>query len=263
MNEKPNIEILKEPKGFIKGIELVVTIFAFATVAGFVGNFQFTVNCEAEQSGYPSSRVVKGKFFYPFKGITLYTVPDGQKFCANETETVDKQSTLDMNYMSEAQYFVFTGVVSMLFVLVALVYYVMFEDRAKEATSTDVGLFSFPVVDFVVTVLLVIFWFTSAIAWASALSGLKDATGEKKIFEGYKACSNTKITTCGSFVVSTYGSATVSVVFGFLNFFVWGGNLWFLFKETPWHSPRSSGRGGKESVPQEPPIQDTPPASAI
>ena len=124
----------------------VITIFAFATVAGFVGNFQFTVNCEVKESGYPSSRVVEGKFFYPFKGITLYTVPDGQKFCANETETVDKQSTLDMNYMSEAQYFVFTGVVSMLFVLVALVYYVMFEDRAKEATSTDVGLFSFPVV---------------------------------------------------------------------------------------------------------------------
>jgi len=37
-------------------------------------------------------------------------------------------------------------VVSMLFVLVALVYYVLFEDREKEATSTDVGLFSFPVV---------------------------------------------------------------------------------------------------------------------
>ena len=51
-------------------------------------------------------------------------------------------------------------------------------------------------------------------------------------------------------------------VFGFLNFFVWGGNLWFLFKETPWHSPKRSGVKGAE-IPQEAPHQDTPPASSI
>jgi len=120
-----------------------ITIFAFATVAGFVTHFQFTVNCEVKTS-IPKSRDVKGKFYYPFSGIDLYT--DGQKICANETKPVAQQDTLDMNYKSEAEYFVFTGVVSMLFVLVALVYYVLFEDREKEATSTDVGLFSFPVV---------------------------------------------------------------------------------------------------------------------
>lgn len=110
-----------------------------------MGNFRFTVNCVVSDPEM-KSRLVKGKFYYPFKGITVYGVPDGQKSCANESVADAKQDTLDMNYMSEAQYFVFTGVVSMLFVLVALVYYVMFEDRAKEATSTDVGLFSFPVV---------------------------------------------------------------------------------------------------------------------
>lgn len=114
-------------------------------MAGFVADFQFTVNCERE-SNITKSRDVKGKFYYPFNGIDLYTVADGQKICANESKTVAQQDTLDMNYKSEAEYFVFTGVVSMLFVLVALVYYVLFEDREKEATSTDVGLFSFPVV---------------------------------------------------------------------------------------------------------------------
>ena len=114
-------------------------------MAGFVADFQFTVNCKIKPDVLPS-RVVKGKFYYPFNGIDLYTVVDGQKICTNETMTVAQQDTLDMNYKSEAEYFVFTGVVSMLFVLVALVYYVLFEDREKEATSTDVGLFSFPVV---------------------------------------------------------------------------------------------------------------------
>jgi len=122
-------------------------------VAGFVGNFQFNVNCQLSTG--ISSRIVKGKFYYPFDGITLYASADEKNICANETD-VAKQVNLDMNYKSEAQYFVFTGVVSMLFVLVALVYYVMFEDRAKEATSTDVGLFSFPVVVRVLLFLVVI-----------------------------------------------------------------------------------------------------------
>lgn len=114
-------------------------------MAGFVGSFQFNVNCQVHVNPQELlSRDVKGKFYYPFNSITLYTAADG-RFCTNETET-SEEYTLDMNYKSEAQYFVFTGVVSMLFVLVALVYYVLFEDRAKEATSTDVGLFSFPVV---------------------------------------------------------------------------------------------------------------------
>lgn len=24
-------------------------------------------------------------------------------------------------------------------------------------------------------------------------------------------------------------------LFGFINFFLWAGNCWFVFKETPWH----------------------------
>lgn len=255
MNKKPNIDILKEPKGFIKGIELIIAIFAFATVAGFIGHFEFTVRCNG---GSVSSREVKGDFFYPFNEIKLYV---SDNLCENETTTQANEKNLKINYKSESEYFVFTGVVSMLFVIAAVVYYVFFEDRAKEATSTDIGYCSFPVVDFIFTIVLVIFWFTSSIAWASGLSGLKDATNVDSIYKGYPTCSRAS---CHTFSGATYGAATVAVVFGFLNFFVWGGNLWFLFKETPWHSPRSSGsKGAGESVPQEPPRQDIPPASAI
>lgn len=252
MNMKPNIEILKEPKGFIKGIELVITIFAFATVAGFIGHAEFKLNC----LGISDTRRVSVDFYYPFSEMKVY-VSDYKAVCKNDTKI--KPYTMELKYKSEAEYIVFTGVVSMLFVIVALVYYTFFEDRAKEATSTDVGYFSFPVVDFVFTVVLVIFWFTSSIAWAAALSGLKDATSETTLFDTVALC---KVQGCQSFNGARYGSATVAVVFGFLNFFVWGGNLWFLFKETPWHSPRTSGKGA-ESVPQEPPRQDIPSAPEI
>jgi len=44
------------------------------------------------------------------------------------------------------------------------------------------------------------------------LSGLKDATSEKSIFEGFASCAKKPITECTNFDGATYGSATVSVV---------------------------------------------------
>ena len=92
------------------------------------------------------SRTVSGDFSYPFDALTIYSHVSGKPLCLNETLTNDEKFNVDLDYRSEAEYFVFTGVVSMLFVLVAAAYYVFFEDRAKDATSTDVGLLSFPVV---------------------------------------------------------------------------------------------------------------------
>lgn len=250
LNEKPNIEILKEPKGFIKGIELIITIFAFSLVAGFIGRFAFDVKCK----GNPASFNVHGDFPYPFDDVKIYaTSPNCQNMSTKELNSLSEK----VDYQSDAQYFVFTGVTSMLFVLVATGYYVFFEDRARDATSTDVGLLSFPVVDFVFTILLVVFWFTSSIAWAAAVSGLRNATNQESVFKNYVACTTNP---CESFEGASYGAPVVAVLLGFLNVFVWGGNLWFLFKETPWHSPRSSGVKGGEIPQQDPPHQDTPSA---
>jgi len=60
----------------------------------------------------------------------------------------------------------------------------------------------------------VIFWFTSSIAWASGLSGLKKATSKDAIFKAYEPCHADYLHTngCGSFDGATYGAATVAVV---------------------------------------------------
>ena len=119
----------------------VITIFAFATVAGALGHLEFVVKCSGNS---PESRVVKADFSYPFNSMRIYV--SEKTLCANESTDVAKIKTLPLGYKSEAEYFVFTGVVAMIFVLVAATYYVFFEDRAKDATSTDIGLLSFPVV---------------------------------------------------------------------------------------------------------------------
>ena len=115
----------------------VITIFAFATVAGFIGQAEFKLNC----IGVSKTRQVSVDFYYPFSEMKVYVSKN--ELCINDTEI--KPYTMELKYKSEAEYIVFTGVVSMLFVIVALFYYTFFEDRAKEATSTDVGYFSFPV----------------------------------------------------------------------------------------------------------------------
>ena len=43
--------------------------------------------------------------------------------------------------------------------------------------------------------------------------------------------------------VIVYKFLTSPQLLGFLNAFVWAGNLWFLWKETPWHNEK-----GKEST---------------
>ena len=62
----------------------------------------------------------------------------------------------------------------------------------------------------------------------------------------------TKVTECGIYENPRYLNcyrqlnkvgAIINLLFifqilGFLNLFVWLGNLWFLFKETPWHNPQ-------------------------
>lgn len=107
-------------------------------MAGFIGRFAFLVKCKDSSHSFH----VHGVFSYPFDDVT-FTVATP---CENMTRKgLDKLSE-KFDYQSDAQYFVFTGVTSMLFVLVATGYYVFFEDRARDATSTDVGLLSFPVV---------------------------------------------------------------------------------------------------------------------
>ena len=108
-------------------------------MAGFIGRFTFDFKCK----GDPRPINVHGDFPYPFDDVTIYAP---KRHCENLTAKELNMLSEKVDYQSDAQYFVFTGVTSMLFVLVATGYYVFFEDRARDATSTDVGLLSFPVV---------------------------------------------------------------------------------------------------------------------
>ncbi|KAM9650466.1 synaptophysin-like protein 1 isoform 4-T4 [Trichechus inunguis] len=101
-------------------------------------------------------------------------------------------------------------------------------------------------IDFVVTLVATFLWLVSTSAWAKALTDIKIATGHN-IIQELDACKQPEVT-CYFDSVTSMGSLNVSVIFGFLNMILWGGNAWFVYKETSLHSPSNTsaahGQGG-------------------
>ncbi|XP_046950953.1 synaptophysin-like protein 1 isoform X2 [Lynx rufus] len=91
--------------------------------------------------------------------------------------------------------------------------------------------------DFVVTLVATFLWLVSTSAWAKALTDIKIATGPGIVKE-LQPCNHQ--VTCYFGSVTSMGSLNVSVIFGFLNMILWGGNAWFVYKETSLHSPSNT-----------------------
>uniref|UniRef100_UPI00358FDA3B synaptoporin-like isoform X2 n=1 Tax=Myxine glutinosa TaxID=7769 RepID=UPI00358FDA3B len=106
--------------------------------------------------------------------------------------------------------------------------------------------------DFWVTAIFFFLWLVSSAGWAKGLADVKTSLAMDFIMKLIPACDMHAVhidgikCTVGGLAMSRLN---VSVVFGFLNFILWGGNLWFAYKETPWHSsppladPSKPGQG--------------------
>jgi len=218
---------LLEPRGFLRFIEFILAIVAFGTTTDFVGTFRGSIKCD------DSSSVMVGPFkiSYPFK---LFDSPPVDFVdCSNITQTV----TLEGDGSPSAQWFVFVGVMAFLFSLASIVFYVGFEAvyRATHERMISIG-------DLVITCLFAFFWLTAASAWASSLNSILkpfatwDCVTKDTCYSGesplVNACHDY---TCTPGAVINWSHLNVSITFGFLNFFLWACNIWFVYKETPFH----------------------------
>ncbi|XP_010281134.1 PREDICTED: synaptoporin-like [Phaethon lepturus] len=89
--------------------------------------------------------------------------------------------------------------------------------------------------DFIVTVVFSFLWLVGSSAWAKGLSDVKIATDPDEVLLLMSACKQ-QSNKCLPVRSPVMSSLNTSVVFGFLNFILWAGNIWFVFKETGWHS---------------------------
>ena len=115
-----------------------IGVFAFAALCAYAGALKLTLNCYGVKQG------VYLETYYPFSEYSYYK--NKQPVCNDSS--LDGKGTLMLteSFQGESQFFVFVGVISFLFCLVMIAVYVYVEDQEEEASSTNVGKCSIPVV---------------------------------------------------------------------------------------------------------------------
>ncbi|XP_045932153.1 synaptophysin-like protein 2a [Micropterus dolomieu] len=215
---------LKEPLGFIRVLEWVFTIFAFATTGGYSGTSHFTVNCPGSQD----TLNVKTEFFYPFR---LPAKPYELPICNGTQFNV---TYLQGDFSSSAEFFVSVGVFGFLYCTATLILYLGYQNVYRQTTRG-------PIIDLVVTAAFAFLWLVSSSAWGKGLTDVKWATNPEHLVDQCKDI-------CAPGEFPSMGRLNASVIFGFLNLILWAGNVWFIYKETPFHKdpnqPTTMEEGG-------------------
>uniref|UniRef100_A0A8B9DW87 Synaptophysin like 2 n=1 Tax=Anser cygnoides TaxID=8845 RepID=A0A8B9DW87_ANSCY len=202
-------------------------IFAFGACGSFSGETGATVKCNGETKEMSAISV---QFGYPFR---LYQIPFEMPDCEGESET--RTLHLVGDFSAPAEFFVTLGVFSFLYAMAALVLYLRFHSLYGENKKL-------PFVDFCVTVCFAFLWLVAAAAWGKGLSDVKAATRPSSLIAAMSVCQGQDVV-CNAGATPAMGLANISVLFGFINFLLWAGNCWFVFKETAWHAqaaPRDS-----------------------
>ncbi|XP_037704647.1 synaptophysin-like protein 1 [Choloepus didactylus] len=228
-----NLSLLKEPLGFIKVLEWIASIFAFATCGGFKGKIEILVTCPPKS---PENKTVTATFGYPFR----LNQESFQSSPVNICDVNWKSYVLIGDFSSSAQFYVTFAVFVFLY-CIALLLYVGYMNLYRDSQKLSMT-------DFIVTLVATFLWLVSASAWAKALTDVKVATGPNIVGE-LLPCSKHPELMCYYVSVTSMGSLNVSVIFGFLYMILWGGNAWFVYKETSLHSPPNVSARGQGGIP--------------
>ncbi|XP_034022305.1 synaptoporin [Thalassophryne amazonica] len=213
----------------------IFAICAFATCGGYHGHLQVEVDCADKRKSNLSINI---DFAYPFR---LEQVHFRAPLCETSREEI---LFLNGDFSTAAQLFVTVGVFAFLYSLLATVVYVFYQHKYLKNNRG-------PLVDFVVTVSFSFMWLVSSCCWAKALSDIKTAANPTQALLLISAC-RTPENKCAAGQGPLWSNLNTSVVFGFVNFFLWAGNIWFVFKETGWYKtgqkyPTRSASGKRSS----------------
>ncbi|CAF5038101.1 unnamed protein product, partial [Rotaria sp. Silwood1] len=181
------------PRGLIRLLQFIFAIFAFATACN--GSSYLIIR----QGSNTGAANVSWSYPYNLQAATINT----------GLNTSQPTLSSSNNIKPSAEFFVFTGVTSMLISLAFLTLYI----------------FS---------------------AWAGGVSNIRTQTSFDYVKELITDCDNNQ-PVCEEYESGTYTNITVSVIFGFLNFLLWLGSMWFVYKETKFFKSRTAQQYPQEN----------------
>ncbi|CAF2169872.1 unnamed protein product [Rotaria magnacalcarata] len=218
-----NLRIFTEPRGLIRALQFIFAIFAFAIACSGSSSATFSL-----AKGNDS---IQASWSYPYD---LKNSP----MIINSTNNLQQTISDSNSAKPSAEFFVFIGVTSMLLSLAFCIIYIFFDRPYRND-------WRFSMIDFVITIIWSIFWIAGSAAWAKGVSDIRSQTSLNALVNRSALCD--PISDCKAIQAGSYGSIISSVIFGFLNFVLWLGSAWFVFKETKFFKSRTEQQQQQQS----------------
>lgn len=269
--------VFKEPRGMIRWLQLFFAIIAFSTVADFSTtivvdiacppasvqpNTAVTVSTQAPASTATTSAAAAASSSTTTTTTTTTTPapsPAAQQlqqalelhpklviaypFDFSQQQLVNNCTGHNATYAhtfsslsGSPQFFVMTGVLSLMYAASSIVVYLFF-------SSTYESIPVWPVADLIIAAILCLFWFIASSSFSSGVSLLKTTTVFDPTIKqtlcppDFMAKAGAK---CVEAMAPSWKALHVGLVSGFTSFFLWGAGLWFVYKETHFHTPRDT-----------------------
>ncbi|KAL3320193.1 hypothetical protein Ciccas_001131 [Cichlidogyrus casuarinus] len=205
-------EVLKEPRGFIKLLEFLFAILAFATTTNYGSSVDFTAECNntSHDLHFPIS--------YPFR------LDEYKGIKKDPCSDTSDPKTFFGDFSSNAQFYVFIGVMSMLYSLAALVLYIFYSSKYEQTKMIKK-------IDLIITGVFSFGFFISSVAWSFGVSNLKYYSSFDQLVGQLTDGSTHNFAKFDAKSIAVFGGLNVSLIFGYFNCFLWASNMWFIVKE--------------------------------
>uniref|UniRef100_A0A6G1SKM5 Synaptophysin-like protein 1 n=1 Tax=Aceria tosichella TaxID=561515 RepID=A0A6G1SKM5_9ACAR len=247
--------VFREPRGMVRWLQLLFCIIAISTVADFYTSVGIEITCPptpANSTNQPipapanSTNIVPNNASTPAPQVTAQEVKhlkldvqypfdfssqgDINNNCPGHNYTYNHKPGLN----GSPQFFVMTGALSLIYVVVSLVVYLFFSNTYESVPI-------WPIADLIIGGILVLFWFIAASSFSSGVTLLKSTV----IYENMEQVLCPPLfkqagALCKQVEYPTWKSLNIGLVSGFTEFFLWGSGMWFVYKETTFHQPRDA-----------------------
>lgn len=234
--DKVNLRVLlKEPRGFIRILQVLFSLMAWSTIAGFTTTSILEIYCP--DSGKYTAEY---KISYPFD---LRSTEVNTPYNCSTDDTELATDTFPIDFSATSMLFVLVCVISFIYASCAAGYYCLLGHKYENDPLA-------PVLDLSLTFVITVAWFIITCTWALNVSDLKHYTHPTYFRQHLAVCSTDSDANCQPANPGKWSSLVVSIVCGFTCSIMWLGSTWFIFKETSLHKKPQYQAGGQQGVPE-------------